>query len=170
MFEVDLPELEVRPFSLLDKEWAILVGGKLRPNPMTVSWGGMGTLWNRPMVTVYVRPTRYTIEGLNEHPEFTLNFLERTQRKALEVCGSNTGREQDKWALSGLTQTPSERVAVPRVQQARLVFECRILSHADVDPAHFIDSKLESLYPLKDYHRIFFGEVLGAYQSQPKKG
>jgi flavin reductase (DIM6/NTAB) family NADH-FMN oxidoreductase RutF len=170
MFEVDLTTFEARPFSLLDKEWAILVGGKERPNPMTVSWGGMGTLWNRPVLSVYVRPTRFTFEGLNAHPEFTLNFLPISQRKALEVCGSTTGRDANKWELAQLTAEPAARIAVPRVKQAHLVFECRLLSHADIDPAHFREPKLESLYPLKDYHRIFFGEVLGVFQSEPTQG
>lgn len=169
MIEVALSELEIRPFSLLDKEWAILVGGRARPNPMTVSWGGMGTLWNRPVVTLYVRPTRYTFEGLNAHPEFTLNFMPPSHRKALAVCGSVTGRDQDKWELAALTQEPSERIQVPRVKQARLVFECRVLSHADIEPKHFLEPKLEDLYPLKDYHRVYFGEVLAAFQSQAAK-
>jgi flavin reductase (DIM6/NTAB) family NADH-FMN oxidoreductase RutF len=170
MFEVALSELEVRPFTLLDKEWAIIVAGKTQPNPMTVSWGGMGTLWSRPVVTIYVRPTRYTFEKLNSHPEFTLNVLPPERRSALEVCGSCSGRDHDKWARSELTQEPSTHIAVPRVKEARLAFECRVLSHADVDPRHFLEPKLEKLYPLLDYHRIYFGEVLGAFRSEPVKG
>ena len=53
-------ELVISPFDILDKSWALLVAGVEHPNPMTVSWGGFGTLWNKPVVTLYVRPTRYT--------------------------------------------------------------------------------------------------------------
>lgn len=170
MFEVDLATLQLRPFHQLDKEWAILVGGKERPNPMTVSWGGMGTLWNRAVVTVYVRPTRYTFELLAEHPEFTLNFLDRGRRPALNICGTTSGRDQNKWDLAELEPAKAVRVAVPRIKDATFVFECRILSHVDLDPAHFVDPALDKLYPEKDYHRVFFGEVLGAFRTEMSEG
>lgn len=160
MHEVPLSELAVRPFHLLDQEWAILVGGGERPNPMTVSWGGLGTLWNRPVVTIYVRPTRHTYQLLEQHREFTLNFLGPGGRPALNVCGSATGRDEDKWQLSGLVPENSYRISVPRVSSARLLFECRILAHVDLDPARFIEPALHKLYPLSDYHRMYFGEVL----------
>jgi flavin reductase (DIM6/NTAB) family NADH-FMN oxidoreductase RutF len=160
MREVPLSELSVCPFTLLDQQWAILVGGVERPNPMTVSWGGLGTLWNRPTLTIYVRPTRHTFHLLEAHREFTLNFLGEPGRAALNVCGNVSGRDQDKWKISGLVQENSQRVRVPRIAGARLVFECRVLAHVDVDPTRFVDSSLDKLYPLSDYHRVYFGEVL----------
>jgi flavin reductase (DIM6/NTAB) family NADH-FMN oxidoreductase RutF len=163
MQKVDPAALAVRPFHVLDKEWALLVAGRERPNPMTVSWGGLGTLWTRPVATVYVRPTRHTWGLLNEHPEFTLNVLPPLYRQALQLCGSKSGRDLDKWEAAGLVPRPSERVAVPRVVGARLSFECRVLATLDVDPARFLDAALEELYPAKDYHRVFLGEVLAAW-------
>lgn len=165
MVGIDLSELSVRPFHLLDKEWALLVGGSEKPNPMTVSWGGMGTLWTKPVVTVYVRPTRHTFGLLNETPEFTLNFLDGSKRSALNFCGSKSGRDFDKWAETGLMPEDSELISVPRVASAKLTFECRVLSTADIDPARFRDPWLEKFYEAKDYHRVYFGEVLGAYEA-----
>ena len=52
MTRVDPQGVILRPFHLLDKEWALLVAGTERPNPMPVSWGGFGEIWNRPAVTV----------------------------------------------------------------------------------------------------------------------
>ena len=50
-------------FSQFDKKWALLTAGKPGDfNTMTISWGGMGTLWGRPVVTSYVRTSRYTHE------------------------------------------------------------------------------------------------------------
>ncbi|MBI5013924.1 MAG: flavin reductase family protein [Deltaproteobacteria bacterium] len=166
MRKIDPAELAVRPFQLLDKEWALLVAGHNRPNPMTVSWGGLGTLWNRPVVTVYVRPTRHTWGLLNAHPEFTLNVLPAASRPALELCGSRSGRDLDKWVAAGLTAQPSEVVAVPRVAGARLAFECRALATLDVDPSRFLDPSIEKLYAAKDYHRVFLGEVLAVWTEE----
>ena len=48
-------------FSLYDKTWGLLCAGTMaKHNAMTISWGGMGTLWGKPVVTVYVRPNRHT--------------------------------------------------------------------------------------------------------------
>jgi flavin reductase (DIM6/NTAB) family NADH-FMN oxidoreductase RutF len=112
-----------------------------------------------------VRPTRHTWTLLNGHPEFTLNILPAAQRAALELCGSRSGRDLDKWAAAGLTPQASERVAVPRVAGARLSFECRVLATMDVDPARFLDPAIEKLYPGKDYHRVFLGEVVAAWSA-----
>ena len=163
MKKIEVAELTVRPFHLLDKEWALLVAGAEKPNPMTVSWGGMGTLWHRPVVTVYVRPTRHTFALLNGRPEFTLNFLPAARKSALQFCGSHSGRDLDKWTAAGLAPEPSASVAVPRVAGARLALECRTLSTLDLDPSRFLDAAVEAEYPQKDYHRVFLGQVLAAW-------
>ncbi len=165
MRRIELAELSLKPFDVLAREWALLVAGVERPNPMTVSWGGFGTLWERPVATVYVRPTRHTWKLLVEGAEFTLNVMAPGARPALELCGSRSGRDTDKWAAAGLAREPSAVVAVPRVGGARLSFECRTLATLDFDPARFLEPRVETLYPKKDYHRVFFGEVLAAWAS-----
>lgn len=164
MKRTDIGDLALRPFHILDKEWALLVAGKERPNPMTVSWGGFGTLWNRPMVTVYVRPTRHTFGLLNAHPEFTVNFLPEALRSALDVCGSRSGRNTDKWAAAGIAPEPSGTVEVPRVRGSRLVLECSVLGTVDLDPSRFLDAAIGDLYPAHDYHRAYLGQVLAAWE------
>ncbi|HEY3446403.1 MAG TPA: flavin reductase family protein [Myxococcales bacterium] len=162
MHEIDLRDVYLRPFQTLDEDWAILVGGRDKPNPMTVSWGGFGTLWNRPVVTVYVRPTRHTYGLLNSHPEFTLNFLPEAHHAALEVCGKLSGRDTDKWAAAKLTREASLCVGVPRVAEARLSFECKVLAQFDFDPTRFGDPAILGLYPQKDFHRAYVGHVVKA--------
>ena len=165
MKRIEIEDLALRPFHILDKEWALLVAGREKPNPMTVSWGSFGTLWNRPAVTVYVRPTRYTCGLLSTESEFTLNILPEAMRPALDLCGSCSGRDTDKWAAAGLSREPSAAGSVPRVRGARLAMECRVLATLDLDPSRFLDSSVENLYPEKDYHRIFIGQVLTAWEA-----
>lgn len=163
MRALDLATLQLRPFHLLDREWALLVAGRDKPNPMTVSWGGFGTLWNRSVATVYVRPTRFTYGLLDGHPEFTLCFLPAGMKAALDLCGSRSGRDTDKWVAAGLQAEPSATVAVPRVAGASLVLEARIVATFDLDPRRFLDPAIEKLYPAKDYHRACVGEVTAAW-------
>ena len=159
-------ELMLRPFHLLDQEWALLVGGREKPNPMTVSWGGLGTLWNRPVVTVYVRPTRFTFTLLEKHPEFTLNVLPASMKGALDLCGTRSGRDLDKWQAAGIAPEASEKVGVPRVKGAELSLECQMIATFKIDPSRFLDPSIEELYPKKDYHTAFVGEVLAAWADQ----
>ena len=156
-------ELSVRPFHVLDKQWALLVAGSARPNPMTVSWGGFGTLWDRPVATVYVRPTRFTFSLLEAEPAFTLNFLPEHLRNALDLCGTVSGRDTDKWRPAGVTPTASKTIAVPRVAEAELALECRVIATLELDPKSFLDPTIGDLYPRRDFHRVFLGHVLAAW-------
>ena len=80
-------------FAQFDKKWALLSAGpKDDHNTMTISWGSMGTLWNKPAVTVYVRPTRFTHKFMNEYEYFTVSFFPEDKRDALVKMGSTTGR------------------------------------------------------------------------------
>jgi flavin reductase (DIM6/NTAB) family NADH-FMN oxidoreductase RutF len=159
-------DLLVKPFTILDQQWALLVAGSEHPNPMTVSWGGLGTLWDRPVATVYVRPTRFTFSLLEAEPFFTLNFLPERYRSALDLCGSTSGRDTDKWRAINLGRVPGMNVPVPRVAEAELALECRVLATLDLDPRRFLEPAIEELYPKGDYHRVFLGEVLTAFADE----
>jgi flavin reductase (DIM6/NTAB) family NADH-FMN oxidoreductase RutF len=163
MRRIEPAELRIRPFQLLDQEWALLAAGHPTTNLMTVSWGGFGTLWDRPVVTVYVRPVRHTFGLLNDHAEFTLNFLPPQLRPALDLCGSRSGREIDKWRATKLSPASSREVRVPRVAEAILAIECRILATLDIDPRRFIDRTVDEFYPERDYHRAFIGQVVAVW-------
>ena len=163
MKRIEPQDLLVRPFQILDQDWALLVAGRQAPNPMTVSWGGFGTLWNRPVVTVFVRPVRFTYGLLAGHPEFTLNFLPENLRGALELCGTRSGRDLDKWKAAGLHPVDSALVGTPRVAESVLTLECRVLATLDIDPERFVDPSLDENYPARDYHRVYIGEVLAVW-------
>ncbi len=163
--EISTEDFLARPFHLLDKEWALLVAGKAKPNPMTVSWGGFGTLWNKPVVSVYVRPTRFTFCLLETEPEFTLNFLPASMRSALDLCGSRSGRDTDKWKAARIAPVPSKTVGTPRVAGSDLAIECRVLASLNLTPSRFLDPSIDGLYPQKDYHRLFIGEVRAIFAS-----
>jgi flavin reductase (DIM6/NTAB) family NADH-FMN oxidoreductase RutF len=161
--EIPIEQWRVRPIHLLDQQWLLLTAGDFqqgRFNTMTVSWGSIGVMWNRPFVQVVVRPTRYTYEFMEGYSTFTLCALPESRRSALDLLGSRSGRDGDKIRASGLTPVASTRVAAPGFAEAELVVECRKIYSDDFDPARFLDPKIEGNYPRKDYHRIYFGEIL----------
>ena len=91
-------------FRVFDKQWALVTAGSLDDyNTMTISWGGLGTLWSRPVATVYVKPIRYTYQFLEKNEYFTVSFFPEEYKKDLGILGSKSGRDGDKVALTGLT-------------------------------------------------------------------
>ena len=69
---------------------------------MTASWGGVGVIWGKDVVTAYIRPQRYTKEFVDANDTFTISFFPEEYRKALSLCGSVSGRDRDKIAEAGL--------------------------------------------------------------------
>ena len=91
-------------FAQYNKKWALLTAGDNDSfNTMTISWGGLGTLWNKPVATTYVRTSRYTHEFLDNNDYFTVSFFPEEYKKQLGVLGSKSGRDMDKIHDSGLT-------------------------------------------------------------------
>ena len=100
-------EQDYNVFGLFEKQWALVTAGTPEHfNGCTVGWGSMGTLWNRPVVTVYVHPARYTCEFLKGNDSFTVCFFPDSCRKALGIMGSRSGRDGDKVGAAGLTPVP----------------------------------------------------------------
>ncbi|NPV55218.1 MAG: flavin reductase family protein [Anaerolineae bacterium] len=159
---IDLTSFTAHPHALWDWTWFLLASGDLaagKYNAMTVSWGALGFIWNKPLAMVVVRPTRYTFGFMNDFASFTLSAFDQSHRKALEYLGSRSGRNEDKIKASGLTLQSATQVAAPGFAEAELVLECRKVYWQDIDPSHFLDTRIDQLYN-KDYHRIFFGEVV----------
>ena len=145
------------------EQWMLLTAGNFSKgyfNTMTVGWGSFGTMWSKPFAQVVVRPTRYTYEFMNTYDTFTLCGFSEEYRRALEFLGMKSGREGDKIAEAGITPTASSQVAAPGFAEAELIVECRKMYWDDFEPKQFLDPSIESNYPLKDYHRIYFGEIV----------
>ena len=160
---IAIDDFQTRAHQLWHRRWLLLTAGDLtagRFNTMTVAWGSMGTMWNRPFAHVVVRPTRYTYEFMEDFDSFTLTAFAERYRPILKQLGTRSGRNMDKIGGSGLTPMPSLEVASPGFAEADLVVECRKLYWDDFDPARFLDPGIEGLYPDKDYHRIYYGEIL----------
>lgn len=166
-FRETKPELLTdNPFKLIGKDWMLVTAGTPeRFNTMTASWGGLGILWERPAAFVFIRPTRYTYEFVERSARFTLSFFEERYRPALQYCGSHSGRDADKIKEAGLTPVKGENIVY--FEEARLVLACRKLYFQDIIPDRFLDPTIGSMYPKKDYHRQYVGEIETCLIRQP---
>lgn len=159
MKRIDPYHADESVFRLLDKDWMLITAGNAGHfNTMTASWGGFGILWNQPVAYIFVRPSRFTFQFLEQYECFTLCFFGPDYRDILNFCGSRSGKDTDKIAETGLIPVETAKGNI-WFQDARLVFECTKLYFQDLQPGNFLHSKIESNYPLKDYHRMYIGKI-----------
>ena len=164
MKQLSIYGITENPFSLIGKKWAMVTtraGGKT--NTMTASWGGVGILWNKPVVYIFLRPQRYTRELVDASERFSVCFLPEDYRKQLQYCGSHSGRDEDKLAACGFTA--AELDGAPVLEQSDLALTCRKLYCQRLTPNSLIDQSIDQVnYPEKDYHFLYVAEILGAYE------
>lgn len=159
MKEINVRDIKENPVKLIDGGWGLLTaGGKNGWNTMTVSWGAIGELWSRDVAIVFVRPQRYTKEFIDSNEYFTLCFFDEEYRKALQLCGTKSGRDTDKAAETGLTPVFSDETTY--FEQAKLVLICKKIACQDMDPKGFIDKSIENNYKNGDYHTTYIGEIV----------
>ena len=152
------PEQLENVFRLLGHDWALVTAADGdRVNTMTVSWGGMGVLWHKPVAFLFIRPQRHTYSLLEATDGVSLSFFDEGFRPALQFCGTASGRDCDKFKECGLTVC--EKEGVPFVGEARLVLLCRKLYAAPLEPAAFIDPALLKSYTGDDLHKMYIVEI-----------
>ena len=164
MREVNAKELSVDAVDLWFNQWLLLTAGTMdRCNMMTVAWGSIGCMWNRPFAQIVVRPQRHTRKFIDRSDSFTLCAFPKKYRKDLETLGTLSGRDGDKLSKTGLTLKTSKRVAAPSYNEAKFILECRKIYFQDMDPRGFVDKTIQDNYPANDFHRIYFGEILSVF-------
>ena len=146
-------------FAQFDKKWALLTAGSMENfNTMTISWGGLGTLWSKPVASVYVRTSRYTHEFMDGSEYFTVSFYPESYRKTLGVLGSKSGRDIDKMHYEGLTaEKAGESVTFA---EAEVTMVCRKLFVQQLDPENIPKDIVETYYTGDAPHDLYIGEVV----------
>ncbi len=102
-----------------------LADGKGRNNVITIAWAGT-VCTNPPMVSISVRPERYSSPILKETEEFVINLTTRELAFATDYCGVKSGRDTDKFRDLGLTPLPGEKVRAPLIGESPVNLECRV--------------------------------------------
>jgi flavin reductase (DIM6/NTAB) family NADH-FMN oxidoreductase RutF len=95
------------------------------PNLITIAWAG-SVCSDPPMLSISVRPERYSYDILQATREFVVNVPSVRQARATDWCGMVSGRRQDKFAATGLTPAPALKVKCPIVLECPLNIECRV--------------------------------------------
>ena len=161
--EIKIYEFNTEIFNLWGKQWMLLTAGEIENNAyncMTVAWGSIGVMWNKPFVQVVVRPTRFTNEFMEEFETFTLSAFTEEHITDLSYLGRVSGRDEKKLEKTSLTVIPSQIVKCPSYDEAELIIECRKIYSSKFIPEDFKDGTILDNYPKKDFHKIYYGEIL----------
>ena len=152
-------EFTTNIFDQFDKKWALLTAGNVEDfNTMTISWGGLGTIWNKPVATVYVRTSRLTHKYMSENEYFTVSFYPEEMRKILGVMGSKSGRDIDKMHYDGMTaESVGESVTFA---EAEVTLICRKLFCQQLETQHIPQDIVDAMYIGDAPHDMFIGEVV----------
>jgi flavin reductase (DIM6/NTAB) family NADH-FMN oxidoreductase RutF len=118
-----------KPGNVLSPVPVVLVScggtGVWRPNLITIAWVG-SVCSDPPMLSISVRPERYSHEIIQVTQEFVVNVPSLHQAKAVDWCGVVSGRDVDKFAAKGLTPAAAMKVNCPVVLECPLNIECRV--------------------------------------------
>lgn len=157
-------------------------------NIITIAWAGT-ICSNPPMVSISVRPERYSYNIIKETGEFVINLTTKDLTYATDYCGVKSGRDVDKFKEMGLTALPGKEVNAPLIAESPVNIECKVTqviplgSHdmflAEVVAVHvdekYMDEKgkfhLDKAEPIAYSHGDYLatGELLGTFGYSVKK-
>jgi flavin reductase (DIM6/NTAB) family NADH-FMN oxidoreductase RutF len=142
----------------------LTVSDQNKVNTMTIGWGTMGFIWNKPVIMVAVRPSRYSYEFIEKNGNFTVSVpLSASLKKELAGAGTKSGRDIDKFEVFSLKAKPGLKVPVPVIEQCDLFYEGKVVYKQAMNPEHLDESINNAYYKQGDYHVLYYGEILASY-------
>jgi flavin reductase (DIM6/NTAB) family NADH-FMN oxidoreductase RutF len=135
-----------------------------RINTMTIGWGAIGYFWNRPVLIVGVRYSRYTFDLIEAARDFSVTLpLSPDFKKSLAGTGAQSGRDIDKFKVFSLKADNAKEIESPVIGGCGLVYECRLIFKQAMDPELLEPELRQKFYPQEDYHVMYYGEIVSTY-------
>lgn len=127
---------------------AASVDGK--DNIFTVAWTGT-ICSDPPMVSISVRPERYSYSLIRESGEFVINLTTEKLAFATDYCGVKSGRDVDKWKEMRLTKIPGSAVQVPLIGESPVNIECRVKEVIELGSHHMFVADVVAVHAQEKY-------------------
>ena len=160
-----MEDFECNPFKVFGNQLLVCAGDSVKSNAMTIGWGALGNIWGmqRPVVTVYVAPGRYTWEFMENYRYFTVMHF--ADENVYAYMGRNSGRDGDKAAALGLHVAYTKN-GTPYYEEADMVLECAIMYGGSFQPSSFRNDVPHNMYAnfAPGVHYQYLGEVVGAWK------
>lgn len=162
MLKKRVNEFNTEIFKEFNDNFAIITAGDkfVGYNGMTISWGGLGTLWNKPVAYIFVRKSRYTYEFLNKSDSVTISFLNKKYKDQLAFFGTKSGRDYDKFKETGLHPSFEPDYNGYFIAEADKVLKCKKLYSVDINTDNMNEYYKNQFYSTNDIHTMFVVEVV----------
>jgi len=106
-----------------------------KPNIITVAWAGtINTI--SPMLSISVRPERYSYDIIRETGEFVVNLTTKELAFATDYCGVRSGREVDKFKEMHLMPSKSQTIKAPGIAESPVNIECKVIEVKELGSHH----------------------------------
>lgn len=135
-------------------------------NTMTIGWATFGFIWQKPIMMVAVRDSRHTFGIIEKTSDFTVTIPSGDMSREIAFCGTKSGRDVDKFKMCKLQTASGRHVGSPIIKVPGIHLECRIVFKSAMNPADLDKNYDTALYPKKDYHTLYFGEILACYETE----
>lgn len=117
---------------------------------ITVAWVGT-VCTNPPMVSISVRPERYSYHMIRESGEFVINLSTEKLAKIVDYCGVRSGRDVDKFKETGLTREKAEFVKAPMIQESPVSIECKVNQVLELGSHHMFVADVLAVHVDEQY-------------------
>lgn len=159
MLKINIEDYKENVFTEINNKWGIITAGDKTSgfNGMTVSWGGFGIMWNKPVAYIFVRKSRYTHDILDKSNHITIAFLSDKYKEAKALFGSKSGRDIYKYEAANLHPVFEPDFNGYYPSEADYVFKMNVLYKKDLDSMpKDIEAKF---YPTNDLHTMYICEI-----------
>lgn len=138
-------------------------GGEGERNVMTIGWGMSGVMWGKQVFVAPVRTTRHTFDLIQKTGCYAVCIPKTDRKKELAVCGTKSGRDTDKFALTGLKALPCRKIDAPAVEGC-YVIECKVAYQTTLEKSGLPAEIQERWYQKNDLHTLMVGEIVDEYE------
>ena len=133
---------------------------------MTVGWATIGYVWRKPIMMIAVRPTRHTHTIIEKAQDFTVSIPSSDMQREIAFCGTKSGRDYDKFKECDLLVAAGQKVSSAIIKTPGIHYECKIVFKSYMDPSYLDKAYDAEIYPEKDYHTLYFGEIMSCYLTE----
>ena len=150
--KIDVTKANVNPFQRIGQDWMLISAKKEgKVNTMTASWGMMGVFWGKNVVTVGIRPQRFTKEFVDAGDTFTLTFFDGERKQEMGYLGKVSGRDEDKFAKADIKWEDATYVDAPILTDCPVSIECSVVDSTMPGTHELFIGKVEAIHVDEEY-------------------
>ena len=150
--KIDITKENINPFQRIGQDWMLISAereGKV--NTMTASWGMMGVFWGKNVVTVGIRPQRFTKEFVDAGEFFTLTFFDGERKEEMGYLGKVSGRDEDKFEKADIKWENATYVDAPILTDCPVSIECSVVDSTMPGTHELFIGKVEAIHVDEEY-------------------